>query len=76
MWNAGKRKKLKKCASEYDAVVVMGCEGAYEGVRDMIQSTDCQVFRGMESEGTFAVIPKFKVPFSLSLELFSVTQTH
>lgn len=76
MWNTRKRKKLRKCASGYEAVVVMGCESAYEGVCEMIQSTDCQVFRGMESEGTFAVTPKFNWPFNISLELFGVTQIH
>ena len=76
MWRSKKREKLLKCASEYEAVMVMGCEGAYEGVCDMIKSTDCQVFRGMESEGTFAVIPKFDWPCNITLELFCVTQIH
>ena len=76
MWPAWKRKKLAKCASEYEAVVVLGCEGAYEGVAKMIHLADCQVFRGMESEGTFAVTPRFNWPCNISLELFGVTQMH
>ena len=74
MWTSRKREKLLKRASEYEAVVVMGCEGAYESVRDMIESTDCQVFHGMESEGVMNVIPKLHWPFNISLELFGVTQ--
>lgn len=74
MWTSGKRAELLRRASEYEAVVVMGCEAAYEGVKDMIKSTDCQVFRGMESEGVMNVIPKLQWPFNISLELFSVTQ--
>ena len=50
----------------------MGCEGAYEGVRKMIKSTDCQVFLGMESEGVFEAIPKFSLPFNISLKLSNV----
>jgi hypothetical protein len=76
MWTSGQRKKLLKRASEYEAVVVMGCEGAYEGVSNMIKSTACQVFQGMKSEGILAATPKFHLPFSISLELFGVTQIH
>ena len=73
MWTSGQRKKLLKRASEYEAVVVMGCEGAYESVCDIIKSTDCQVFLGMESEGVLNAIPKFHLPFNISLELSNVT---
>lgn len=76
MWTSRKREKLLKYASEYEAVVVMGCECAYEGVRDMIKTTNCQVFQGMESEGAFAVTPKFKWPLNISLELSGVTKIH
>ncbi len=76
MWASGKRKKLTERASEFEAVVVMGCEGAYESVRDMVESTDCQVFNGMESEGLLNVTPRIDWPFSISLELSGVTQMH
>ena len=73
MWTSGRRKKLIKHASQFEAVVVMGCEGAYESVRDILKSTDCQVFHGMESEGILNAIPKVHLPFNISLELFNVT---
>jgi hypothetical protein len=73
LWTSGQRKKLLKHAHQYEAVVVMGCEAAYEDVCDIIKSTDCQVFHGMESEGVLNAIPKFHLPFNISLELNSVT---
>ncbi len=73
MWTSGRRKKLIKHASQFEAVVVMGCEGAYESVLDILKSTDCQVFHGMESEGVLNAIPKFHLPFNISLEKFNVT---
>ena len=73
MWTSGQREKLLKHAHQYEAVVVMGCEGAYESVCNIIKSTDCQVFQGMESEGVMDAIPKFNWPFNISLELNSVT---
>jgi len=73
MWTSGQREKLLEQANKYEAVVVMGCEAAYESVCDIIKSTDCQIFHGMESEGVMSAIPKFHWPFNISLELFSVT---
>jgi hypothetical protein len=73
MWTSGGRKKLIKHASQFEAVVVMGCEGAYESVQEILKSTDCQVFHGMETEGILNAIPKFHLPFNISLEKFKIT---
>ena len=73
MWTSGQREKLLERAHQYEAAVVMGCEEAYENVCDFLKPTDCRVFKGMESEGVFSAIPKFRWPFTISLELFSVT---
>ncbi len=73
MWTSGQHKKFLERAQQYEALVVMGCESAYEYVCDIVKSTDCRVFKGMESEGVFNAIPKFRWPLTISLELFSVT---
>lgn len=73
MWTSGKREELLEEARRYEAVVVMGCEGAYENVCDIVKSTGCQVFHGMESEGILMAVPKFHWPFTISLELSRVT---
>jgi hypothetical protein len=71
-WTSGQREKLLKHAHQYEAVVVMGCEAAYESVCDILKSTDCQIFLGMESEGVFEAKPKFRLPLNISLELSNV----
>ncbi|MCP3921673.1 MAG: hypothetical protein GY714_03715 [Desulfobacterales bacterium] len=76
MWTSGIRQKLLKVASQYEAIVVMGCEAAYQSVCNILASTDCKIFSGMESEGVLEAIPKFHLPFSISLELNSVTPIH
>ena len=73
MWTSGGRKKLIKHASRFEAVVVMGCESAYESVQDILKSTDCRVYHGMETEGIVNVIPKVHLPLNISLEKFKVT---
>ncbi len=71
-WTSGQREKLLKHAHQHEAIVVMGCESAYQSVCDILKSTDCQIFLGMESEGVFEAIPKFSLPFNISLELSNV----
>ena len=73
LWTSGGRKKFIKHANQFEAVVVMGCESAYESVQKILKSTDCQVFLGMETEGVLNAIPKFNLPLKLSLERFNVT---
>jgi hypothetical protein len=50
----------------------MGCEAAYQSVCNILKSTDCKIFPGMESEGIFEAIPKFRLPLNISLELSNV----
>jgi hypothetical protein len=71
-WTSGQREKLLKHARRYEAIIVVGCEAAYESVCDILKSTDCQIFLGMESEGVFEAIPKFSLPFNISLKLSNV----
>ncbi|MBT8356607.1 MAG: hypothetical protein KJO61_02440 [Deltaproteobacteria bacterium] len=75
-WTSGQRGKLLKQAPQYEAIVVMGCEAAYQNVCDILKSTDCKIFLGMESEGIFEAIPKFRLPFNISLELSNVMPVH
>jgi hypothetical protein len=73
LWTSGWRKKLIKRAGQFETVVVMGCESAYESVQEILQWTNCQVFQGMESEGVLNAIPKVHLPFKISFEKFKVT---
>jgi len=74
MWSPRKRSKLLKRASEFEAVLVIGCEGAYESVCEIVKTTSCRVFNAMETEGLLNVTPKIGWPFSVSLKLCGVTQ--
>lgn len=73
MWTSGQQEKCLKRASGYEAAVVMGCEGAYQTVCEIVKPTNCRVFHGMTSEGVMTARPKFSPPFNISLELFNLT---
>ncbi len=68
MWTSGKRKKLRKCAEQYDAVIVLGCDSATETVRDAVKSTDCKVVEGMEVAGIMNAQIRFHLPGNVSFE--------
>ena len=68
MWTSGKRKKLQKCAEQYDAVIVLGCNSAAETLRDAVKSTDCKVVEGMEVAGIMNAQIRFHWPGNVSFE--------
>ena len=73
MWTSGRRTALARQAAEFDAVIVLGCDAAVETVRSCVPS-DCRVLPGMEVEGIMSVIPNFRWPFNISLEVSGVTR--
>ena len=73
MWTIRRRKKLLKRASQYDALVALGCEAAVDTIHDAAKQTSCKVFQGMRSEGIMSIQPQFRLPCNISLELNNVT---
>lgn len=73
MWTIRRRKKFLKRASQYDALVVLGCEAAVDTIHDAVKQTSCKVFQGMRSEGIMSIQPQFHLPCNISLELNNVT---
>lgn len=72
-WSSKRRKKLLSRAKEYEALIVLGCEGAVETVRESVASSSCRIFQGLETEGLMSIKPRFHLPFNISLELAGIT---
>jgi len=68
MWTERRRKKLGRCARNYDAVIVFGCNSATETVRDAVKSAGCKVIEGMEGLGITNARPKFRFPCDIWFE--------
>ncbi|MBI9090388.1 MAG: hypothetical protein JEZ12_14325 [Desulfobacterium sp.] len=68
MWTSQKRKKLQKCAQQYDAVIVLGCESATETVRDVVKSSDCKVIEAMEVTGIMNAQLRFHLPGNVTFD--------
>ena len=73
MWSTRRRKKLLKYASNYEALVVIGCEAAVDTIHDSVKSIPCKIFQGMRTEGIMSIKPAFNMPGNISLELNNVT---
>jgi hypothetical protein len=51
----------------------LGCEAAVQTIRETVKSTSCQVLQGMKTMGIMSIMPSFKLPCNISLELESLT---
>jgi hypothetical protein len=73
MWTAAQKEKLRGLAARRDALLVIGCRGAFETVSKMVESTGCRVYHGMEDEAILSVTPKVRFPLRISLTPYSMT---
>jgi hypothetical protein len=73
MWTRRRRKQLMRRANKYDALVVLGCEAAVQTILDSVDTESFQVVQGMRTEGIMSILPRFKWPDSIMLQLNSIT---
>jgi hypothetical protein len=73
MWTSGQRNTLARRATQYDAVIVLGCDSAAATMRGGLPP-GYRVIQGMEVEGIMSVIPRAHLPFDVSLEVAGVTR--
>ena len=74
MWTSRRRQELRQRASEYDAVMVLGCDAAVQAAQNSTRGTSCKVISGMEVEGIMNVMPSIQFPGKISLEVTGVTR--
>ena len=68
MCTQGRKKKLRECITQYDAVIVLGCNSAIETVRDAARLSGCKVIEGMKFGGIANATLKFRLPGEISFE--------
>ena len=61
-----------KRAKNYDALVVLGCEAAVQTILDSVDTASFKVVQGMRTEGIMSILPQFKWPDNITLQLNSV----
>jgi len=73
MWTRRRRKQLMRRAKKYDALVVLGCEAAVRTIIDSLGNLSIPVIQGMRTEGIMSILPRFRWPDSITLQLNSIT---
>ena len=68
MCTQGRRRKLQECTKQYDSAIVLGCDSAFETVRDAAKTNDCKVIEGMKIGGIANATLKFRLPGNISFE--------
>lgn len=68
LWTSRQRNKLHEFAKRCDAVIVLGCDSAFETVRDSVKEGACVVIKGMEVAGVMNTKTKFHFPCDISFE--------
>ncbi len=68
MWTAARREKLRKRATNHDAVIVLGCDSATATVLEAVESTGRKVIEGMKVTGIMNAKLRFQLPGILSFD--------
>lgn len=68
LWTSRQRRKFQECAKEYQTAIVLGCDSAFQTIRDSVQGTDCKVIEGTEFKGIMNAKTKVHFPLNVSFE--------
>lgn len=68
LWTESQRRRLLKRATEYEAVLVLGCDSGTVTAKDALKDTDCQVIQAMEMNGIMNATAKIRFPMTVTLD--------
>ena len=72
LWTEWQRGRFLKRASDYEAVLVLGCDSANYTAQEVLKDTDCQVIQGMRMVGTTNATLKVRFPLTIELDMHCV----
>jgi hypothetical protein len=66
LWTKGQRRRLRKHAMKYDAVLVLGCESARLSAEQALENDQCRVVLGMRMTGITNATVSLQSPFRIT----------
>ena len=69
LWTEGQRRRLRKRAKSYEAVLVLGCDSATHTAKDALKDTGCQVFQAMRMMAMANATMRFRFPMTVDLDM-------
>ncbi|MBT8090011.1 MAG: hypothetical protein KJO01_07365 [Gammaproteobacteria bacterium] len=68
LWTERQRKRLRKHAKDYEAVLILACDSGTESARDALKDTDCQVIQSLEMDGVINATTSIHFPLTVVME--------
>ena len=68
LWTEGQRKRLKKRAKDYEAVLILACDSGTESAKDALKDTDCQVLQSLDMDGVINATTSIHLPLTVVME--------
>ena len=68
LWTERQRKRLKKRAKDYEAVLILACDSGTESAKDALKDTDCQVIQSLDRDGVINATTSIHFPLTVVME--------
>jgi len=68
LWTEGQRKRLRKRAKDYEAVLILACDSGTESAKDALKGTDCKVIQSLDMDGVINAKTSIHFPFTVVME--------
>lgn len=72
LWTKRQHSRLVKCAKNYEAVLVLGCDSATFTATEALKDSGCQVIQAMRMTGIANATVKFRLPMTIDLDMHLV----
>ena len=68
LWTERQRKRLKKRAKDYEAVLILACDSGTESAKDALKDTDCEVIQSLDMDGVINAKTSIHFPLTVVME--------
>ncbi len=68
LWTERQRKRLRKRAEDYEAVLILACDSGTQSARDALRDTDCRVIQSLDMDGVINAKTSFHFPLTVIME--------
>ncbi len=68
LWTERQRKRLRKRAKDYEAVMILACDSGTESAKDALKDTDCQVIQSLDMDGVINATTSIHFPLTVVME--------
>ena len=68
LWTERQRKRLRRRAKDYEAILVLACDSGTESAKDALRGTDSQVIQSLSMDGVINATTSIHFPLTVVME--------